>query len=198
MTILELEAVAEWAGPSGAATPGQLAVAARRSEPGAWDALVRRYGRMVTSIARNQGLSDQDAADVSQTVWLRLLEHLDRIRDPERIGGWLSKTARHEAIRLGRQRQRTAPVENLDALELVDDSCDRLSGVEAEERDSGVRAALTTLPSRQQALLELLMSDPQPSYVEVSAHLGIPVGSIGPSRQRSLQALRSKCVAAHV
>ena len=198
MTIMELEAVGDRTGSTGSATPGELAVAARRSEPGAWDALVRRYGRTVTAIARGRGLNEADAADVSQTVWLRLLEHLDRIRDPERIGGWLAKTAHHEAIRLGRQRQRTAPVDDLDALELVDDSADRLSGVEAEERNTGVRAALTTLPFRQQALLEMLMSDPQPTYVEVSANLGIPIGSIGPSRQRSLRALRTKCIAAHI
>lgn len=198
MTILELEAVGDGTEPTRTLTPGELVTAARRSEPGAWEALVRRYGRTVTSIARGRGLSEADAADVSQTVWLRLLEHLDRIRDPERIGSWLATTAHHEAIRLGRQRQRTAPVDDLDSLELVDDSCDRPTGLEAEERATGVRAALTTLPLRQQALLEALMADPQPSYVEVSANLGIPVGSIGPSRQRSLRALRTKCIAAHV
>lgn len=196
MTILELEAVGYRTEPTRSPTPGELATAAKRSEPGAWDALVRRYARRVTSIARSRGLSEADAADVSQTVWLRLLEHLDRIRDPERIGSWLATTAHHEAIRLGRQRQRTAPVDDLDFL--MDDSCDHPTGVEAEERATWVRAALTTLPHRQQVLLEALMADPQPSYIEVSANLGIPVGSIGPSRQRSLRALRTKCIAAHI
>lgn len=165
-----------------------------RSEIGSWESLVQRYGRMVSSIARSYRLSEADVADVSQTVWMRLVEHLDRLRQPERVGGWLATTARNESLSVIRQRQRTAPVDTFDFLCLVDDSADRLPTVEAEERDCDIRAALATLPDNQQNLLKLLMADPRPSYGEVATNLGIPIGSIGPTRQRSLRALRAKCV----
>ena len=173
----------------------ELAAGAASSDPRAWERLVKRYGRMVHSIARAHGLAEADAADVSQTVWLRLLEHLDRIRQPERLGGWLATTARNESLRVARQRQRTSPVDELDLLGLVDDADDAVPALEAEERATHLRAALATLPGPQQDLLHQLMADPRPSYVEVSTRLGIPIGSIGPTRQRSLHALRSKCFA---
>ena len=176
----------------------ELVAGAARLNPGAWEALVERYGRMVASIARSYGLSPTDAADVSQTVWLRLLEHAGRLRQPERVGGWLATTARNEALRMVRQGKRAAPVDALSFLSLVDGGSDIVPAVEAEERNDGVRAALSTLPGQQRDLLQLLMADPRPSYVEVSARLGIPMGSIGPTRQRSLRALRAKCVAAHI
>lgn len=194
MTTIDLEPLVD---PITAQEPdvAELAAGAARLDARAWEGLVNRYGRMVHSIARAHGLSEADAADVGQTVWLRLLEHRDRIRQPERVGGWLATTARNESLRVARQRQRTSPVEDLDLLGLVDDASDSVSAVEAEEQASHLRAALATLPDQQQDLLHQLMADPRPSYVEVSTRLGIPMGSIGPTRQRGLRALRSKCLA---
>jgi len=194
MTIIDLEPLVD---PTTVQEPdiAELAAGAARSDAWAWEGLVNRYGRMVHSIARAHGLSEADAADVGQTVWLRLLEHLDRIRQPERVGGWLATTARNESLRVARQRQRTSLVDDLDLLALVDDTSDSVPAVEAEEQASHLRAALATLPCQQRDLLHQLMADPRPSYVEVSTRLGIPIGSIGPTRQRSLRALRSKCLA---
>ena len=179
------------------ASPADMVAAAAGSDARAWEALVRQYSRLVLSVARGCGLSDADAADVSQTVWLRLLEHVGRLRNPERVASWLCTTTRNEAMRVAKQRRLTTPVDELDSLSGTDD-VDQLSGVEAETRRTQVRALVATLPVRQQALLEQLMADPQPSYVEIASTLGIPVGSIGPTRQRCLRALRSKCIAAHL
>ncbi len=197
MTTIDLEPLVD---PTTVQEPdvAELAAGAARSDASAWEGLVNRYGRMVHSIARAHGLSEADAADVGQTVWLRLVEHVHRIRQPERVGGWLATTARNESLRVARQRQRTSLVDDLDLLGLVDDTSDSVPAVEAEEQASLLRAALATLPCQQRDLLDQLMADPRPSYVEVSTRLGIPIGSIGPTRQRSLRALRSKCLAVRV
>lgn len=178
--------------------PADLVTAAAGSDAQAWEAIVAQYSRMVGSIARGCGLSDADVADVRQTVWLRLLEHVGRLRNPERVGSWLATTTRNEAMRLARQRRLTRPVEGLEALAAPAEPTDWVSRVETEERRTQVRALVATLPVRQQELLEQLMADPQPSYVEIATSLGIPVGSIGPTRQRSLRTLRAKCIAAHL
>ena len=196
MTTIQLDSgYSRTTGMAADLTDGELAVAAAGSVPGAWEALTARYGRTIAGIARRHRLSEADVADVTQTVWLRLVEHLDRLREPQHVGAWLKTTARNEALRVARQRQRTSPVEDFDALGLQDETSDRLSPVEVEERDSSVRALVAGLPRHERAILQLLMSDPQPSYREVSENLGIPVGSIGPTRQRSLRALRHRCLA---
>src|SRR5579864_6318562 len=90
----------------------ELADAVREAVSGnqsAWDELVERFSAMVWSIARAHGLSHSDASDVSQTVWLRLAEHIGRLRDPERVGGWLSVTARNESQRVSRRRNFQVP-----------------------------------------------------------------------------------------
>jgi RNA polymerase sigma factor (sigma-70 family) len=181
----------------GTATPGELVAAAARSEAGAWEALVARFGGLVNAKARGYRLSDAEVADVSQTVWLRLIEHIDRLRDPEQVASWLATTAGNEALRVVRQRQRWTPVEDVDALG-VHDTAETAPPVEVEERNVQLRALVATLPTRQRALMELLMADRRPNYVEVSANLGMPVGSVGPTRQRCLRTLRVKCIAAHI
>src|SRR5215831_13070195 len=77
----------------------ELVDQASAGDSDAWDELVDRFSGMVWAVARGHGLSSADAADVSQTTWLRLVEHLDRIREPERVGAWLATTARHECLR---------------------------------------------------------------------------------------------------
>lgn len=193
MTTMQLHPVAAPAKEN----PADLVTAAAGSDARAWEALLAQYSRMVGSIARSCGLSEADVADVRQTVWLRLLEHVGRLRNPERVGSWLATTTRNEAMRLARQRRLTTPMEGVDAL-AADEPSDCGSRVETDERRTQVRALVATLPVRQQALLEQLMADPQPSYAEIATSLGIPVGSIGPTRQRSLRTLRAKCVAAHL
>lgn len=164
--------------------------AAARGDQRAFDQLVERYAGLVWSVARAHRLGDADAQDVFQTTWLRLVEHLDRLREPRAVGGWLATTARNESLRLLRHADRTRPAPS-DDLDVIDD---RNEGVEVDlltaERDTQVWAAFEQLGERCRALLRLLMSDPPPSYEEVSAALDMTVGSIGPTRGRCLARLR--------
>jgi RNA polymerase sigma factor (sigma-70 family) len=154
---------------------------------------VERYSGLVWSICRACGLNAADAAEVSQTTWLRLVQHLASLRDPERIGSWLSMTARREAWRVHRQSARALPVEAIDQFDAGDASGDEVDrGLLDAERRDGLREAFRSLPPRCQQVLQLLMSDPAPSYVEVAAALDMPVGSIGPTRGRCLACLRDR------
>jgi RNA polymerase sigma factor (sigma-70 family) len=157
----------------------------------AWERLVELYGRLVWAMTREFKLNESDAADVTQTTWMRLLEHIDRLDRPERVGSWLAATARNECLRSLARRKRIVLVQ--DDVTLMTDSA---SGPEvderllADERAQDVRTALSHLPGRWQRLLQLLMSDPPVSYAEISDQLGIPIGSIGPTRGRCLETLR--------
>jgi RNA polymerase sigma factor (sigma-70 family) len=168
-----------------------LVAAAVAGDQKAWEGLLQRFTALVWSVARAYGLNDADAADVSQTAWLRLVEQLHRIRDPERVGAWLATTTRHEALRTLRLSGRQLPVADDAAPEPPDAA---VAGPEAvvlaSERSELLWRALSALPPRCQRLLRILMSDPPPSYHEVAAALGIPIGSIGPTRGRCLDQLR--------
>jgi RNA polymerase sigma factor (sigma-70 family) len=156
----------------------------------AWDELVRRFAGLVWSVARAHGLEPADAADVSQTTWLRLAENLPRLRDPERVGAWLATTAKREALRVLRRGQRQIPsgVDFGGDIECEDGHPE--TPVLRRERDAALTAAFRTLPAMCRTLLRVLLSDPAPSYAEVSETLDMPVGSIGPRRARCLDRLR--------
>ena len=169
----------------------RLFQAAVDDEPGAWECLVKQFAGLIWSTARGLGLDSADAADVSQTTWLRLAENLADIREPERIGGWLATTARNESLRLLRLAERQIPIDP--TWDVPDEKPAAVDSVVlANERVFLVRRAFDSLPGRCQALLRILMADPTPSYAEVSAVLDIPVGSIGPNRSRCLHRLRWK------
>jgi RNA polymerase sigma factor (sigma-70 family) len=169
----------------------ELVRSASAGDSDAWEGLVRRFSGLVWSIARAQGLNATDAADVTQTTWLRLLESLGRLRDPERVGPWLATTARNESRRILRRAGRQLPVG--DDAELEPEAAP-VEGPEAQllasERSLLLWRAFTQLPNRCQRLLRVLMTDPAPSYEEASTALDMPVGSIGPTRARCLRALR--------
>ena len=171
-------------------TVGALVVAARDGDESAWSELVDEFGSLVWSIARAHRLSSPDAADVSQTTWLRLAEHLTRLREPERVGGWLAATARHECLRLLRRSQRELPAGD----ELPEPSGPGVPIPAArlirDERAAALWDAFAQLPERCQSLLRVLMADNPPSYEEVSESLEMPIGSIGPTRARCLERLR--------
>lgn len=156
----------------------------------AWSRLVERFSGLVWSIARAHGLDSVDAADVSQTTWLRLTEHIDRLREPDRVGAWLATTARRESLHARRGASRQVPVD-FDFDLVPDDGADVEAGLLREERDSCLWRAFRALAPPCQTLLRVLMADPPPSYAEVSAALGMPVGSIGPCRARCLERLRA-------
>lgn len=168
---------------------GQLLRLAGEGDRGAWNELVDRYARLVWSVARSFGLDDATAADVSQTVWLRLVEHCDRIRDPARLAGWLGTTTRREALRVLRGRRRLQP------SELVDNVADRITPQPDElliedETSRTAFAAFGALSERCQQLLRLLCADPRLDYATVAELIGRPIGSLGPTRARCLDQLR--------
>lgn len=168
--------------------PGSLAAAAR-GDQAAWDALVRQFSGLLWSIARAYRLSDADAADAVQCTWIKLVEHLDRITEPERLAGWLATTARHECLQLIRRSGRLPePAE-------IEDSPDPSPPVDhallVGERDEALWRVFDGLPDRCRRLLRVLMASPPPAYAEVALALDMPVGSIGPIRQRCLHRLKA-------
>lgn len=169
--------------------------ACRAGDPDAWEQLVRRYQRLIYTIPRRAGLSDDATAEVFQRVWVILFEHLDRIEQPERLAGWLATTARRETWRQIRgERARSS-------LSVEDDPTDEVAQlvdlailpdelVERLERQQVVRDAMGRLEERCRTLLTYLFyRDDPPAYAEVSAALGLPEGSIGPTRARCLRKL---------
>ena len=157
----------------------------------AWNRLIDQYSKLIWSITANFKLAESDAADVVQTTWMRLIEHIDRIEQPARVGSWLASTARNECLRHVAARKRIVLVHEDGEL----DSADR-HGPEvdeallASERAQYVRDAMAHLPPQWRRLMELLMADPPASYSEISDQLGLPIGSIGPTRGRCLAKLR--------
>lgn len=156
----------------------------------AWNAIVDRFQNLVWATARAHRLSRDDAADVAQTTWLRLVENLDRIREPERVGAWLATTARRECLRHIRLHARELPTDEADVFE-SESGDEPVLAMLTSERESGLWRAFARLSERCQALLRLLVSQDDPSYEEIGAALDIPVGAIGPTRMRCLEKLRS-------
>lgn len=156
----------------------------------AWSRVVDRYARLVWAVTRSFRLTDSDASDVSQVVWLRLLEHIDRV-DPVRVGAWLVVTTRRECLRVLAFRKRVLLTYEPDAFEVAaGDQPEPDAELLADERAVDVRRALESLPERWQQMLAMLMADPPAPYARISEALDIPIGSIGPIRGRCLDKLR--------
>lgn len=180
-------------------SPGELVRAAAQGDQAAWNALVERFAALVWSVPRAHRLNNADAADVSQTTWLRLVEHLGRLRDPDRVAGWLATTARNECLRVIRKAGRQIPTgddQDFDGINITDTAPEL--PVLAAERDKELWHTFATLPPRCQTLLRLLMTDPPPAYDDIAAALDMPVGSIGPTRGRCLENLRQHLVRAGI
>ena len=171
---------------------GARLAAAAAGDRAAWDALVERFTGLVWSVARSFRLSDEDSADVVQTTWLRLLDHLDRIDDPQRLGSWLATTARHESLHTLRRSSRE-PV--LDVVQIMDPLPDPRPPVDHEilrhERDAALWELFERLSDGCRRLLRIMVATPPPSYADIAAALEMPVGSIGPTRARCLASLRT-------
>jgi RNA polymerase sigma factor (sigma-70 family) len=170
---------------------GELARAAADGDEGAWKALVGRFSGLIWSVTRAYRLGSADAADVFQTCWLRLAEHIGRLDHPEYVGAWLATTARRESLRMARAGARVVPTDDETVFDFG--SAGEPTPEQAvlkSERAEELWRAFRELPARCQVLLRLLMASPPPSYLEVSAAIDRPVGSIGPSRARCLRLLR--------
>lgn len=163
---------------------------ARDGDAAAWECLVTRFRGLIAAIARSFRLSPSDTADIAQTTWLRLFESIDRVRDPQRLAGWLATTARRECLRVLRSTTREFPGDEVDrGLEsyCYDAPDEQLLG---EEERTTVRAAVGALPDGHRRLLQVLLAEPPPSYMAVAETLDMPVGSIGPTRGRAIEQLR--------
>jgi RNA polymerase sigma factor (sigma-70 family) len=176
-----------------------LVEAAGAGNQDAWNALVERFSSTVWAIARGHRLNSADAADVFQTTWLRLLEHLDRIEQPERVGAWIGTTARRECLRVLRISGRQVPSgEDFDVLPDPAPAQSPDRDIIAVERSRIVNSLVEQLPMRSQLLLRLLSADTPLSYRDISETLSMPIGSIGPTRARALEQLRRVAVASGV
>jgi RNA polymerase sigma factor (sigma-70 family) len=168
---------------------GELVAAAADGDQAAWEAIIARFSALVGSIPRSFRLSSSEASDVAQTTWLRLVENLDRIDDPERLGAWLATTARRESLRAIRMHNRElTTTEEWIFDSASDDAIDRR--LLTRERDQALWRAFKTIGERCQVLLRLLAAPDPPSYLEVSSALDMPIGAIGPTRARCLEKLR--------
>lgn len=178
---------------------GKTADLIRRAADGdetAWNAIVEEFSGLLHGVIGRCRLSPAQAQDAVQTTWLRLVEHLGDIRDPRSLPGWLRTTAFRAALEVAKQARREEPLERDEqdprAREVLGQDVDRPeASVLRDDRERLVRRVLTTLSPRDQRLLQLLVSPAQHSYEEIGARLGMPVGSIGPTRARLLRRLRT-------
>jgi RNA polymerase sigma factor (sigma-70 family) len=162
---------------------------ARIGDEQAWEALVAKFTPALRATARSYRLNVSDVEDAVQTTWAAAVRHIERIREPEAIGGWLMVTVRREAIRMLGARQREIPVAELPDLTPAETPAPASRLLETERRQA-LHNAVGSLPGHQRALLEVLFTHPDLTYDELSKRLGLPVGSIGPTRQRALARLR--------
>jgi RNA polymerase sigma factor (sigma-70 family) len=170
-----------------------LVTRASNGDKQAWDEIIERYAPLIWSICRRYRLGDADAEDVGQMVWLHLVDHLDDLREPKALPGWLVTTTRRQCIRVRRAAARLPQVTGplMDADNMADTEAVLAEDeVLLAERHAALRAAVSDLPPGYSQLIVLLTADPPVSYAEISARLGIPIGSIGPSRSRCLARLR--------
>ncbi len=169
-----------------------LVAAANRGDEAAWVEILDRYSPLLVSVIRRFGLGAAHTEDVAATVWLRLVEHLGRIREPQALPKWLIQTARNECLHNQTVSHRTVAQDPLDdswsARATVDDEVD--SALLRAERHEALLSGLAELPKHQRELLLLLIHDPQLSYAQISSRLDIPIGNIGPTRGRAIEALR--------
>lgn len=179
------------------ATENDLIDACLRGEDEAWKELISRYQGLIYSVPRRMGLSPEDSSDVFQRVCILLYQRLSSVRDPRRLGGWLLTTASREAIRTSRRVRREIPIESgredvessvendlVDPLPLAD--ADR----ESLERAQILRSAIAQLSGRCRTLLEAFLQEDSANYRDIAVRLGIPIGSIGPTRARCFAHLR--------
>jgi RNA polymerase sigma factor (sigma-70 family) len=163
--------------------------AAAHGDQRAWEALVHRFGALVRSVPRRYGLNAADVDDVAQRTWEQLVRHIARLREPGALGAWLAATARNESLRVLRGARREHLTDSDIGAEIAE-PLDAHALVEEAERRAALAVALVGIPSRERAILALLLAEQALSYREISAVLRVPIGSIGPTRARGLLRLR--------
>ena len=159
-------------------------------DPDALDELVRLLSPMLWQVVRSSGLERGAAEDVVQSTWLTLVRSGSAIAEPRAVAGWLCTTARREAWKVGRAAGRQRPVEDEDIARRLPDSPAPEAQVVLDDENARLWSALERLPERCQRLLRIVAAESRPDYGAVSRQLGMPVGSIGPTRGRCLEKLR--------
>jgi RNA polymerase sigma factor (sigma-70 family) len=172
------------------ASVAALVEAASQGSQPAWTELVARFGGMIASVGRRYGLSSADVGELQQTTWLRLVENLHRIEQPERVGGWLATTARRESLQMLRRAARYTTGADQMLVNMPDSSLSTIHDRPSAEAQQALMQAWVRLKPRCRELLSLLMSDREIGYKDLSKLLSMPVGSIGPTRARCLEHLR--------
>jgi RNA polymerase sigma factor (sigma-70 family) len=158
----------------------------------AWCELYRRYNSLISSTAQSFRLTEVNREDVNQNVWLQLVLHIKDLREPRALSGWIVTTTRNEALKIIGRSRRCEPADPLSDARLhqVDETQPDENLNRAEQRRA-VHALIGELRPEHQELFRLLLADPHLSYAEIGRRLGIPVGSIGPTRARCLTRLRA-------
>jgi RNA polymerase sigma factor (sigma-70 family) len=173
-------------------SPADLLLGISNGDPSAWDEIIRRYGKLVSTTVRSFRLQEADALDAIQSTWLRLAEHAHHVKYPERLAGWLATTARRECLRSLR-RAKSGP-------NLTDWASETISDPSPSPEQRAIdtittqmlRALIDELPPLRRTLIRMLFADHPRSYAEIARIAGIPLGGIGPTRARALQQLRDK------
>ncbi len=166
----------------------ELVAAVRAGDQQAWNRLVERFTPLVGSVCRKFTLPQHDREDVAAGVWLRLLEHVHRLREPAALPGWIATTTRNECLAVLRARRRTTPTDFV--FEPSDPGPPPETELFADLRRQALREAFGQLSERCRELLGMLFADPPLSYDAISTTLGVSVGTIGPTRIRCLERLR--------
>ena len=172
-------------------TVTELVRAAADGDGRAWGEIVVRYGDLVRATVAGFRLQQADTADAVQNTWLRAVERIGTVRDPERLGGWLTTTAARECLAVLRRSKRELPVDAfIDQVAWTGPTPE--TRVLREERDRAVDAAVAQLPTRRRQLVDAIFRGADADYAQVSEATGMPVGSIGPTRGRALVELRGQ------
>jgi RNA polymerase sigma factor (sigma-70 family) len=169
--------------------PATLVRDALEGDQRAWEDLMAGYGGLLRAIARDFRLTREQAADAAQTTWMRLVENIGNVREPERLAGWLSSTMRRECIRMVNRRRGEHLTDDWSGPRFGHSPSPDVAVLRAE-RDRLLWSAVDQLPERQRLVLLALAAEPLPSYQQVAATLSMAVGSIGPTRQRALRRVR--------
>lgn len=158
-----------------------------------WNTLFRNLNPLVRSVIASYRLDHETAADVSQTVWMRVFENADRIHHPERLAAWMATTARNEALRCIKRLQRNRPCGVLEDEADLNTPAPDERAIDDETLHE-VLGAFSKLPEHSQELMRLLVASPPLAYSDIAERVGRPVGSIGPTRSRCIESLRSHMV----
>jgi RNA polymerase sigma factor (sigma-70 family) len=182
--------------PATTTRAGRLAgylVRAQAGEAGALDAVVRELNPLLWHVARSQGVPPSDVSDVVQNTWLELVARLDEIRSPQALTSWLVVTTKREAWRTNRRRQTTEPSDTL--VDVADEAPELGTDLITDERDRVLWSTFQQLSHRCRELLRIVSMVDRPDYAVVGDALGMPHGSIGPTRGRCLAKLRTLLLA---